>query len=444
MTDAVSSKSAGTPGTSTGGPISPRVGQAEVAAVLSRALNADIFGPEDTAVAFYDVDGFLADIDALTQCFPVGTLHALAVKANPLVELLKIAAGAGMGVEVASRGELHLATAACIPPERIVFDSPAKTVLDIVDALRQPMLMNANSGIELLRIAELTSENSKARVGLRVNPNTGAGAIEHTSTATRGSKFGVPIEAARETVATYLAAGGRLDALHVHVGSQGMSVDQLVAACATTYELFQTLQTAVPTLSTFDIGGGLPVAYASSQTAPTFATYATALKQRIPDLWTGDVALVTEFGRSLHAHNGWVASKIEYLLPDGDGTGGTLVTHVGADMFVRPSYRPDVWGHEFFVASGEGEIRFGDPANFSIAGPLCFSGDYLAREAILPGDVQPGDFLIVRDAGAYTSSMWSVYNSRQLPKTVGYHGDGDLFELGSRETLDGIVGRWSV
>lgn len=422
--------------------INRRVTPAEIAATVSAALAAGLLGPEDDAVSFYDIDRLLSRIAELKAAFPRGSLHTVAVKANPTVALLRLAAGAGMGVEAASRGELALADAAGVNESSVVFDSPAKTEREIRDALSRSLLLNANSRAELLRIARLSRE-SRARIGIRVNPTIGAGAIDHTSTATLGSKFGVPIDSVRSVVAEYRKAGGRLDALHVHVGSQGMSLDQLVSANATVYDLFVELRATNEDLSILDIGGGLPVAYSGDQDAPSHADYALALRDRIPGLWSGDVAVVTEFGRSIHANNGWVASRIEYVLTDESRHGGTIVTHVGADLFVRAAYRPEAWHHEVLVVSADGELLTGDTVRYSVAGPLCFSGDYIARDVQLPITLSPGDYLIVRDTGAYTSAMWSVYNSRQIPKSLGYGACAPFVTLTRQEPLETVVERWT-
>ena len=415
----------------------------EISLTLQRAVLAGVFDAEDDSVLFYDLARFQARLDEVRAAFPAGTLHTLAVKANPTVALLRMAASAGLGVEVASSGEFALAEAAGIDPAAVVFDSPAKTEREIRSAVSRPLLLNANSRAELRRIAEVAA-GGRARIGVRVNPGIGLGSIDHTSTATRGSKFGVPIGEVRDVVAEFQQLGGRLEALHVHVGSQGMSLEQLVESDAAVYDLLVELRATVPTLTVLDLGGGLPVSYRGDQVAPTHSEYATALRGAVPELWDGDLSLVTEFGRSLHANNGWVASRVEYVLGEASGSERTIVTHVGADLFVRAAYRPEVWQHELLVATPEGELRGGESTPFSVAGPLCFSGDYVARDIRLPAGTRTGDFLVVRDTGAYTSSMWSVYNSRQLPKSVGYGAASEFVPLTRREPLGTVVDRWSL
>ncbi|HQG47321.1 MAG TPA: hypothetical protein PLG50_16805, partial [bacterium] len=198
----------------------------------------------------------------------------------------------------------------------------------------------------------------------------------------------------------------------------------------------------VPCLQRFDIGGGLLVSYHPGMEAPTMQDYAALLRHRFPALFDGTFQLITEFGRWVYAHNGWTISRVEYVKRDEKLS--TAMIHVGADLLLRKCYRPEEWHHEISVAGPDGRLKNGlDPRPYTIAGPLCFAGDLIAREIRLP-PVQEGDFLIIHDTGAYTLSMWSRYNSRQIPRVVGYTGEGDHFEvLRERESLEQVVAFWS-
>jgi len=161
-------------------------------------------------------------------------------------------------------------------------------------------------------------------------------------------------------------------------------------------------------------------------------------------LFDSGTELGTEFGRKLHANSGWVASRIEYVLDHGDGI-PTLVVHVGADMFVRKAYRPNEWHHDMSVTTDRGHLKTGETRQFRVAGPLCFAGDYLSDSVELPADTKDGDLLLVHDAGAYTFSMWSVYNSRRFPSIIGYRGGGaSIHCLRSAQTTAELVEFWSA
>jgi diaminopimelate decarboxylase len=157
----------------------------------------------------------------------------------------------------------------------------------------------------------------------------------------------------------------------------------------------------------------------------------------MPALFTADWRIISEFGRYIQANAGWVVSRIEYVK---DGDEPTIAVHVGADLFLRRCYRPEDWHHDLFVTDASGEMKTGPEQPYVVAGPLCFAGDLLARRVHLP-QVRAGDFLVIRDAGAYTLSMWSRYNSRQIPKVIGC--DGDCFTvLRRRERVEEVVGFW--
>ncbi len=122
----------------------------------------------------------------------------------------------------------------------------------------------------------------------------------------------------------------------------------------------------------------------------------------------------------------------------------TAMVHVGADLLLRTCYLPGQWPHEITVLDHLGNIKTGrKKETYTIAGPLCFAGDIIATDIVLP-EIEPGDYLIVRDTGAYTLSMWSRYNSRQIPKIIGYYGDGETFEvLRARDRLQDVWDFWS-
>jgi diaminopimelate decarboxylase len=186
----------------------------------------------------------------------------------------------------------------------------------------------------------------------------------------------------------------------------------------------------------------LPAKYKDSDTPIDFPDYATLLRERCPALFAPEVVLVTEFGRALHASCGWVVSKVEYVIQHDSGS--TLIVHVGADMFLRKAYVPDDWHHDISVCDSKGQLHTGPEREFSVAGPLCFAGDYLNRSVSLPVNVSEGDYIIVHDSGAYTFSMWSMYNSRQFPAVIGYNeADKNFHCLRPRQSLEQIVDFWA-
>ena len=419
-----------------------RLGAEAMSATLSRAIAEGAIGNSDDAVVFYNLSRLDDMLASLQTSFPPNALHTVAVKANPLVQVLRRIQSAGYGAEVASIGELHLALAAGFPAEKIVFDSPVKTRAELALALKFGIKINANSLAELERINALYSAlGSRSQVGVRINPEVGMGAIAATSVAVQRSKFGVSLRESCAALERAFSEYPWLTGLHLHIGSQGTSRKQLLDGAGAVYDFFVELRERAG-VRFFNIGGGLPAKYKESDTHIQFTDYATLLRERCPALFAPEVVLVTEFGRALHASCGWVASRIEYVIEHDSRS--TLFVHVGADMFLRKAYRPDDWHHDISVCDSKGRLHTGLEREFSVAGPLCFAGDYLNRSVSLPANVSEGDYIIVHDSGAYTFSMWSLYNSRQFPAVIGYNeADGHFHCLRPRQTLEQIVDFWA-
>ncbi len=415
-----------------------------VAPFVARARALGALSEDHPAVVFHDLGLMRARICSLHALYPEGTLHALAIKANPLSGVLRAAVEAGAGLEAASLGEVHLALEASCPAERIVFDSPAKTRAELARALELGATVNADNLSELERIASLDPP-AGARVGLRVNPLVGDGAIDMTSTAGRTSKFGEPLDATGlPAVLDAYARYPWLCGLHAHVGSQGMALSVMTAAAKRVDGLRRDIDArrGHTQITFMDLGGGLPARY-SDVTTPTMPEYVDALRAAVPDLFApGAPMLVTEFGRAIQANCGWAISQVEYAKRSAHGP--IAVLHLGADFMLRRAYRPDAWHYEFAPLSPDAEpLPGGLPV--TLAGPLCFSGDILARDAPI-GPLAEGDLVLYHDVGGYTLSMWSRYCSRPIPAILGYDTldePDSLHTLRRAETLDDVARFWS-
>lgn len=418
-----------------------RISAAESSEIFQAARRSGAFDDEMTSFLVHDLGRMRERFEILQAIFPADTLHALAIKANPLVRVLAVAAEHGMGLEAASMEEVYLAVAAGCPAERIVFDSPAKTVAEIREALELGVMVNANSLDELERIdAIIRRQPSKSMIGLRVNPEVGSGAIEITSVASSTSKFGVSLRSSREQVIDSFVRYDWLRGLHLHVGSQGCALEMLTEAASMVDQLRVDIETRLDRKIGFvDIGGGLPAVYGADQSVFTPAEYVEQLRERAGGLMDGSTPLVTEFGRAIQAGCGLTFSRVEYVRPEQS----MIVIHVGADLLVRPVYASKDWKHEFLVLTAEGEVKQGEAKPTTIAGPLCFSGDIIGRELLLP-EVQQGDWIVIRDTGAYTLSMWSRHCSRSIPIVLGYdpQANDPISVLRNPETPTSIVNFW--
>ena len=429
-----------------------RIGPTDAECIWQTLHQSNFIDAQAKTIIVHDMGRMRARLRNIQSSFPGTALHALAIKANPLLEVLREAVGCGAGLEAASLEELRLALAAGCAPEKIVFDSPAKTESEIDEALKLGVHLNANGFDELHRIARYVSESpTKSPVGLRINPEVSAGAISDTSVGSVGSKFGVSLSRDRAKIVESFQQYPWLTGLHVHVGSQGCGMDLLATAVEKVAklqnELVATAERSIPWLN---IGGGLPARYDDDSDPPSPQEYATELKRRVPSLWQNDTKLVTEFGRSVQTGCGIALSRVEYARacepPEAEGM--MAVIHLGADFLLRPVYRSSDWKHEFLVLDHQGEIKTAPTRTTTIAGPLCFAGDMIARQIDLP-EVVAGDWIAIRDCGAYTLSMWSRHCSRGIPAVVGYDSEADqpadtgrLLRRG--ESPEDIVKFWSL
>lgn len=415
------------------------------AKILSLAIKKKgLITKSDSAVIFYDLSLIKQKINELKKYFPPNTLHAAAIKASPLLNILRLIQESDFGVETASLPELYLAQKAGFVSNKIVFDSPIKTYEELEYALRSGVHINADSLPELERIAKLKNKSdSKSTIGIRINPQIGMGKIKMTSVAGEYSKFGVPIKEFRKELAHIFEKYEWLTGVHLHIGSQGCDLQMLVDGCKVVYDFVLEVNTYLKKnqIRIFDIGGGMPVAYNKNETPPSMKMYSELMRKNCRQLFTCDFKLITEFGRWIFANAGWAVSKVEYVKHT--KSIDTLMIHLGADMFIRRIYNPDDWHHEITIVDSNGKLKYGKRRKYNIAGPLCFAGDILEREILLP-EVEGGDFIIIHDSGAYTSSMWSRYNSRQFPKVIGYENDGKKFVVvKERESLESVKKFWS-
>ncbi|GAA3372243.1 diaminopimelate decarboxylase [Streptomyces sannanensis] len=394
---------------------------------VTAALEEGLAGPGSPITALLDVTGIRGSATALRAAFeavvPAGTpvLHAFAVKASPLVPVLRLLYEEGLGAEVASPGELALARAAGIRPERTVLDSPAKTGTELREALGLGIAVNADNPQELARLDALVhAAPTSSPIGLRVNPQIGAGSIGALSTATATSKFGVALrdEGARDWVVRAYLDRPWLTRLHTHSGSQGLPLELLASGVRAAYELAEEINGAAGRrqIDTIDIGGGLPVNFASDAQTPSYADYARLLAREVPGLLDGRYGLVTEFGRSLLAKHGLVLARVEYTKTAGGRP--IAVTHAGVQIAARTVYAPASWPLRIAAYDAKGRPKAGPDVAQDVAGPACFAGDLLAENRPLPL-LEPGDWVAVLDTGAYYFAHHYAYNSLARP---GVHG----------------------
>lgn len=402
------------------------------AGLAAAAIARGLLGEDAPIAGFVDLDAVRATVATLKASFPRHFTHAFAAKANCLGGVLRLLRGLGMACEVASPGELAQALDAGFAPGDIVFDSPAKTGAEIALALDRGMVLNIDNFQELERVdGHLRRAGGwRSTIGLRINPQVGVGTIAAMSTATHTSKFGIALDdpGNRERILAAYRERPWLTCVHTHVGSQGCPLELIGAGVAKAVALAQEVNRASgrAQVTTVDIGGGLPVNFASDEVRPSFADYAAMLRHAAPALLTGELRVITELGRSLLAKCGLVLARVEYTKASGGRR--IAITHAGAQVATRTVFMPELWAIRVSALDARGRPKAGPKVEQDVAGPCCFAGDIVAHRRPLPL-LGPGDWVLLHDTGAYYFSTPFVYNSLPRVAVHGFEGDGPDFHL---------------
>ncbi len=351
-----------------------------------------------------------------------------AVKANSNSAILRLFAKMGGGADIVSGGELFVALKAGIPSQKIVYAGVGKTDDEIAFALRSKILMfNVESENELREIDKVARRmQTKAPIALRINPDIDPGTHPYITTGMKKHKFGIPIEMALE----YYRLAAKLGnvfvvGVHTHIGSQITTVSPFVDALERVLRLIDDLAARGVSLRYLDVGGGLGITY-QNEVPPDPQDLAKGL---MPLLKGRNLTLITEPGRSIVGNAGILVTRSLYIKKGVDKK--FLIVDAGMNDLIRPSLY-DAYHNIFPVVK-----RKRKKAVYDVVGPICESGDFLARGREMP-IVRQGEYLAVMSAGAYGFSMSSNYNSRPRAAEVLVKGEKH-FLIRERETYDDLV-----
>jgi len=354
-----------------------------------------------------------------------GTPHLVcfAVKANSNLGVLNVLARLGAGFDIVSRGELERVLAAGGQADKIVFSGVGKTRDDMRRALEVGVhCFNVESTDELERLQVVAAEMGvRAPVSLRVNPDVDAGTHPYISTGLKENKFGIAIADA-EDVYIRAAQLPNLEVIGVdcHIGSQLTTLSPFVDALDRLLDLVDRLGDCGIQLRHLDLGGGLGVRYRDEE-PPLAGDYIKAVRERLDGR---DLALMFEPGRFIVANAGVLLTRIEYLKHT-EHKDFAIVDAAMNDL-IRPALY-QAWMDVTAVQPRDGAARL-----YDIVGPICETGDFLAKERELA--LAEGDLLAVHSAGAYGFVMSSNYNTRGRTAEVLVDGD-QAFEVRRRETV---------
>ena len=361
-------------------------------------------------------------------------LIAYAMKANGNLAILAVLAQEGAGTDVVSGGELFRALKAGIPPKKIVFAGVGKNREEMREALKADILMlNVESAAELSLLDRVAQElGVKAPVALRVNPDVDPRTHPYIATGLRSSKFGIPIgQALAEYDKAHRLAGIEVVGVHMHIGSQLTRVAPIRDALARVVDLIRTLRSRGVPIRYLDVGGGLGIRYRDEEPA-TPDELAEAV---LPAVRALGVTLILEPGRSMVGNAGLLLTRVLYNKETGDKR--FVVVDAAMNDLIRPSLY-DAY-HEILPvrdAAGRPELTV------DVVGPICESGDFLARDRVLPA-VDEGDLLAVMSGGAYGFAMASNYNARARGAEVLV--DGSRYSIvRRRESYEDLIAGESI
>jgi diaminopimelate decarboxylase len=387
---------------------------------------ADIAGQFGTPTYVYSkaalVDNFSAYANA---CKANGrdeksALVCYSVKSNSNLAVLNLLSRLGSGFDIVSGGELLRVIAAGGNPRKVIFSGVGKTHDEMRLALSHDILcFNVESISELHRLNEVAKETGKqASVSLRVNPNVDAKTHPYISTGLKENKFGIAYD---EALATYQLAATlpniRVVGIDCHIGSQLLDDAPLLEALDKVIELIDQLAERGIHLHHLDIGGGIGIAY-DDEKPVAVGDYLTRLFARV-DQWRAQkhkgapIQVMFEPGRSIAGNAGILLTEVQYLKHGADKN--FAIVDAAMNDLVRPAMYEAWHGVQPVVQRPE------PTTTYDVVGPVCESGDWLARQRSLA--VQPGDLLAIMSAGAYGMTMASNYNSRGRAAEVMVDGD---------------------
>ncbi len=348
----------------------------------------------------YDLATVRERARALAAVTPVDRRY-YAIKANPHPDILRLLADEGFGLECVSQGEMaHVfATLPGLAPERVLFTPSFAPIEEYAAAFARGVTVTLDNVEALMRWPEVFRGRT---LWLRVDLGRGEGHHEKVMTGGLASKFGLPVDRIGAFLAAARPLGVRISGLHAHLGSGVDTPEHWRSVC----DELGGIAERIGSILTIDIGGGLPIPYRDEDEPFDLEAWSAGLAE-VKAAYPGYL-LAIEPGRYLVAEAGALLLTATQVVEKSG------IRRVGADAGMNALMRPalyDAW-HDVHNLS---RLDDTDTAEFDVVGPICESSDVLGRRRLLPAATQPGDVLLVADAGAYGHAMANTYNMRELP-----------------------------
>jgi diaminopimelate decarboxylase len=364
-------------------------------------------------------------------------LVCYAMKAASNQAILQTLAKLGAGMDVVSGGEYARARAAGVPGERIVFSGVGKTRdemrLAMTGGIRQ---FNVESEPEMAVLSAVATElGVNAPITIRVNPDVDAKTHAKIATGKSENKFGIPISRAREVYAQAAALPGiDVIGIDVHIGSQLSQLEPFELAYQKVAELTETLRADGHDIRRLDLGGGLGIPYTRSNEAPPLPTDYGAMVKRVLGHLNCEIEI--EPGRLIAGNAGILVSQVIYVKEGEDRK--FLILDAAMNDLIRPAMYDAHHDIEPVIEPQAGAER----ATYDVVGPVCESGDTFAKGREM-AQMNAGDLVAFRSAGAYGAVMSSEYNTRPLIPEVMVNGS-KFAVIRSRPSFDEIINRDTI
>ena len=373
-------------------------------------------------------DDALADMDHLV-CY--------AMKAASNQAILQTLAKLGAGMDVVSGGEYARARAAGVPGDRIVFSGVGKTRDEMRMALSGGIRQfNVESEPEMVVLSAVATElGVKAPITIRVNPDVDAKTHAKIATGKSENKFGIPISRAREVYAQAAALPGiDVIGIDVHIGSQLTQLEPFELAYQKVAELTETLRADGHNIRRLDLGGGLGIPYTRSNEALPLPTDYGAMVKRVLGHLGCEIEI--EPGRLIAGNAGLLVSEVIYVKEGEDRK--FLILDAAMNDLIRPAMYDAHHDIEPVIEPRAGAER----ATYDVVGPVCESGDTFAKGREM-AQMNAGELVAFRSAGAYGAVMSSEYNTRPLIPEVLVNGS-EFAVIRSRPSFDEIINRDTI
>ncbi len=399
---------------------------------------SDLVKEFGTPFYLYDFSHIQEQYSKLKEAFKARkSLIAYALKANSNLSIVQHIARCGGGADCVSLGEIKKALLAGIKPYKIIYSGVGKQKEEIQEALRIGILfINIESEEELLTVEEIAHKiNTVARISIRVNPNIDPKTHPYISTGLSENKFGVSLDDAKRLY-LYAHKSNSIQpvGVHFHIGSQITELEPISEAAQKISALMRSLIALGIDINFFDVGGGIGIQYTDEQIFNAY-DYAQAILNALQGI---EVTVICEPGRFIVGNAGYFITSVLYQ-KQSESKKKFIIVDGGMNDLIRPTLYALEHRVALFHNGTYNDLCDKKPfyEKSDIVGPICESGDWLARDVFLP-PVDKNDIIIIKSAGAYGFSMSSQYNVRPKVAEIAFDNTGKTWLIRSREKLQSL------